>query len=591
MANEGHSLSGGGRHKVSNDFLDITKAGMDRECPPRLYALAEGSEATGSSQVVQWSAVDADWFDSNVLSKDFRDEAVQREALGRARLWVLGLSLPPSGDHGTYAFSLSPAGMPVVSASTRDAEPVSVALPSKRLRSWWRLPPRRTPRDTLIESMRRGWWEIELDPRPGFSAFGADLFPNLFAEGRQVSVIDMRPVTNAERRVALSHGNPMRRVRATPTDQVGALLDARLGGASPTMVGIYDVGQGSCAGLLVSGSPRLYVDFGGGVLGNARTFPPALTSFCFAADPVIVLSHWDWDHWSSAYRDPRALAKTWIVPRQSPVGHVHRAFMLDVPENGGRLVVWPRGGRLDRNALRIEACTGSTRNGSGLALVVHPPEGRPGNSILLPGDADLANIPSVQARTPFDSIVSRTMAAACRGAVRHPAQVIPTPGWPTRSERVTLTTTCFESPGPVTRPSDGSGGRTRREGKTSSARPRTDQMASWGTSASAGIRRVLPTMSPRAVAVVNCGSGSSDRDRETRSDAEKRRDGPPPGRLGTRRERRDVMDLTGVTCRVTGYLGPVTRGGRKALSNPNRDFSDACRRLSEPVRTWAGPPR
>ena len=77
-------------------------------------------------------------------------------------------------------------------------------------------------------------------------------------------------------------------------------------------VAIYDVGQGACAALLAPPWPSLYFDFGGGALANLRTFPPGLRRFCMTGDPPVVLSHWDWDHWSSARRDTRALERTWM---------------------------------------------------------------------------------------------------------------------------------------------------------------------------------------------------------------------------------------------------------------------------------------
>ncbi len=88
---------------------------------------------------------------------------------------------------------------------------------------------------------------------------------------------------------------------------------------------VFDVGQGNCNAVLDSyGRPCCYFDFGGGITNNAFTYPLALSSFCFCSNnPPIVLSHWDWDHWSSAMRyhgaplSPGAAAARWIVPRQS----------------------------------------------------------------------------------------------------------------------------------------------------------------------------------------------------------------------------------------------------------------------------------
>src|SRR5579871_3626379 len=65
---------------------------------------------------------------------------------------------------------------------------------------------------------------------------------------------------------------------------------------------VYDVGQGNCNAILggnhFTHHPILYFDMGGGVLNNAHTYPNALGSLCGFMHPPVVLSHWDWDHWS-----------------------------------------------------------------------------------------------------------------------------------------------------------------------------------------------------------------------------------------------------------------------------------------------------
>ncbi|HEY2142265.1 MAG TPA: hypothetical protein VGG98_09425 [Solirubrobacteraceae bacterium] len=163
---------------------------------------------------------------------------------------------------------------------------------------------------------------------------------------------------------------------------------------------VYDVGHGACSALLAPW-PALYFDFGGGVKANRNTFPTALRRFCMSEDPPIVLSHWDFDHWSSAQRDIRALKLTWIVPRQ-PIGAVH-TVMLGALLAEGHVLVWPRDlGALDVGAVRIEACTGprSSRNDSGLAMILTHPDG---SQMLLPGDCRYDSIPSARGR--FASIV------------------------------------------------------------------------------------------------------------------------------------------------------------------------------------------
>ena len=167
-------------------------------------------------------------------------------------------------------------------------------------------------------------------------------------------------------------------------------IDAVLPQYRAEAAAVYDVGQGNANALLEpSGMPVLYYDLGGGVLGNRKTFPAGLTRFCQTLDPLIVLSHWDWDHWSSAQRDVRALQRTWVVPRQK-LGPTHTAFLGQLPH----VLVWPAGvPAIGGGDIRVELCTGppSSRNDTGLALVWDPGErGR----MLFPGDGAYTHVPS-----------------------------------------------------------------------------------------------------------------------------------------------------------------------------------------------------
>src|SRR5262249_38991336 len=86
-----------------------------------------------------------------------------------------------------------------------------------------------------------------------------------------------------------------------------------------------DVGQGNATALSGDvGDIALYFDFGGGVISNTKTFPKNHAHFCLRPAMPIVLSHWDWDHWSSAERaGSSSYDCKWIVPRQ-PLGANHR---------------------------------------------------------------------------------------------------------------------------------------------------------------------------------------------------------------------------------------------------------------------------
>ena len=162
-------------------------------------------------------------------------------------------------------------------------------------------------------------------------------------------------------------------------------------------VAVYDVGQGNCNAVLNGcGIPSLYFDFGGGVLGHRNTYPKGLSDFCFTEFPSIVLSHWDWDHWSSAMRTRGARVSAthctvpWIVPRQR-LGPVHRGFLAQLRN----FLIWPMTLRsLQVGNVVVCRCHGpkTNRNHSGLALRFRP-EWSLGDGVLLTGDCDYPHLP------------------------------------------------------------------------------------------------------------------------------------------------------------------------------------------------------
>lgn len=174
-------------------------------------------------------------------------------------------------------------------------------------------------------------------------------------------------------------------------------------------VGVYDVGQGSANGLCDGqGVPRGYFDLGGGILANRGTFPPALIGFCTTAAPPVVLSHWDWDHWSSGARFAPLSTLPWVVPNQQ-LGAVHATFAAGVRQ----LLVWPSGlTQLTIGQVTIVKCTGNGRNHSGLAMRVAGPLGEP--PILLTGDARYPAIPGGMGQ--FTSVVVPHHGADMRNA-------------------------------------------------------------------------------------------------------------------------------------------------------------------------------
>jgi hypothetical protein len=168
----------------------------------------------------------------------------------------------------------------------------------------------------------------------------------------------------------------------------------------------YDVGQGNAIGFCSSGnSVEAYLDLGGGVTRNAFTFPGPLKHFCFTSRPPVILTHWDFDHWSSAHRDTNSLKSTWIAPRQS-VGPTHVALMASIMKSGKLHLLsrtFPVGWH---NQIYLEHCTGKGRNHSGLALTLSEESKGEGEHMLFPGDARYDHIPSFASAKHFLSVVA-----------------------------------------------------------------------------------------------------------------------------------------------------------------------------------------
>lgn len=159
-------------------------------------------------------------------------------------------------------------------------------------------------------------------------------------------------------------------------------------------VAVYDVGQGSWQGVLTDDgqTPQMYVDVGGGVLVNRGTFPKTFGRP--PSVPLTVLSHWDWDHWSSAHRFRNLLHSVWVAP-PVPDTFIQLNFALDLDRHG-MLFMWGRSWHtaFQQGCIRIEKCTGVTQNDGGLCVTAYSkPKG--GRNCLLPGDAAYKYIPSV----------------------------------------------------------------------------------------------------------------------------------------------------------------------------------------------------
>jgi len=251
------------------------------------------------------------------------------------------------------------------------------------------------------------WFELGYEPASGRGG-DARLYTNLSSRGTGVKVSFHEPRPRGWAPCpAMKAGHWVQHTHMQPSQDRGLGAVERLLNGVPKSSGIatYDVGQGSCHAVLDNRFyiPSLYVDFGGGVFYNVRTFPDALRGFCFSQKPPIILTHWDWDHWSSVRRSPQALHMPWIAP-PPPDKPIQQTLAAELEANGV-LYTWdatfPDHARFGN--ILIEKCTGRTQNDSGLAVTVYPSAlGR--RKCLLPGDASYRYIPSVVANEKFNVV-------------------------------------------------------------------------------------------------------------------------------------------------------------------------------------------
>jgi hypothetical protein len=254
-----------------NRFLQFgAEFGFDE--PRRVYARLDQSEG----ERVYLEAIDADWFDIALRSNaDFRN-------------WV-----ERSPDAPIYVLETDVKRY-VAATGFRHYE----------------------KSEDRFEDEEHDWVEITIQS----GGNNALIYPNLFVEGRLtgIAISPFPPPLAQELAAAFSLDDYV--VDQRRIERALASLQDPI-----EWIGVYDVGQGSAAGLCDRrGLPLAYFDLGGGVLGNVGTFPGALHNFCFTWAPPIILSHWDWDHWSSGARFTRSMAMTWIVPNQT-LGAVHPA--------------------------------------------------------------------------------------------------------------------------------------------------------------------------------------------------------------------------------------------------------------------------
>ncbi|MBS1086679.1 ComEC/Rec2 family competence protein [Gluconobacter sphaericus] len=201
-----------------------------------------------------------------------------------------------------------------------------------------------------------------------------------------------------------------RREAITSPDVVNISGIQPLSAASEILgVRVFDVGQGDSIAILadVGGTNPvpLQLDYGGNAYNPFAQDADVDAKMPVSQNTLLMLTHWDEDHWKSASRGSQAKRAKWLVPRQLtspravtfsatvddmhciPETHVGRSISF-VAQNGDRILAQKIG------AFPGAFAKGEDCNKSGVALAIVHGTGDNAEAILLPGDA------------PFDKIAS-----------------------------------------------------------------------------------------------------------------------------------------------------------------------------------------
>lgn len=222
----------------------------------------------------------------------------------------------------------------------------------------------------------------------------ADLFPDENAEANPIFIEELIPLP-PETADALNRLTSIDDVEDAEVDVIDTELRHNAGW-NPEFIAVYNVGQGNSNAICNDqGSPLLYFDLGGGCYKNKGTYPSTL-NFCMTYRPIIILSHWDTDHYESAKRNTAYQNGTWIVPRQR-FGPAHQKFFLQL-NSAGKALIWPA--TLGSRSFQwgtIKRCTHpdpKKKNHSGLAMIASlSPVSNTIAEVLLPADAAYTYIP------------------------------------------------------------------------------------------------------------------------------------------------------------------------------------------------------
>jgi hypothetical protein len=226
-----------------------------------------------------------------------------------------------------------------------------------------------------------------------------------------------------------SERQPVAGAESTQIDRVNPLA----GSMYLKCVRVYDVGQGDGIAILDDKDQSvLQVDYGGRQSNPFTGWPPNKIDAYMPApnSELIMLTHWDEDHWCTAAKGKSVRGAAWLVPRQVtspravrfsaslnrisciPEARVGEAFCFRTI--GGDEIWWEKIAASEVDGTKHEDC-----NKTGVALsVVKRAEPGAGQVILIPGDAPFHRVRHYD-RHRAENLSLRGLVAFHHGAKTH----------------------------------------------------------------------------------------------------------------------------------------------------------------------------
>ncbi|KEO51126.1 hypothetical protein [Thalassospira permensis] len=157
-----------------------------------------------------------------------------------------------------------------------------------------------------------------------------------------------------------------------------------------TGIVVYDVGQASFCGLTRTNyngeiEAICFFDVGLPLPFNKKTEPKSRTKPVCSEDTLIILSHWDYDHFTLGRREQRKTKFQWIAPTQY-VGPGTLRFVNRLLQDNKLLLINQLRKPIATHEIHLSRCNGpiADSNNSGLALSYKLNHG----TVVLTGDAN-----------------------------------------------------------------------------------------------------------------------------------------------------------------------------------------------------------